>query len=182
MSTRSMVIIKISKEMQGKTINLILSGKWDNEINKSLINKNVTIEIPTNKKYMAIYVHYDGYTDGVGAEVNKIAYDRLKETMYKGDRSSLYNDDLESSLYINREETTNVRPHFFKTMKDAIQYAINSWCEYIYYKDINITYGCSVYYDCKTKYGKRKFYKIVTDFHFHKLEDNKLCGEEYLFE
>ena len=52
----------------------------------------------------------------------------------------------------------------------------------VFVVDLGMIYRCLMrdYRDIVDAYAYID--KIVTDFHFHKLEDNKLCGEEYLFE
>lgn len=169
MSTGSFVVIKVAKEMKGKEVKFTLNGQWDSEKHEDVKGKEITIKVPKTKKYMGIYVHWDGYPSGVGTEVAKIPLNELTDTMYKGDRSSLAANDMESALYLNRGEK-NVMPHFFKDLKEAVQYAANSWCKYVYFKTENRTYGISIYNDCEIENSKGNQYKkIVLNFHGHEL-------------
>ena len=173
MSTRSFVLVKVAKKMLGKEVRFILNGQWDNEKHNEVKDKEIIVKIPKDKKYMGIYVHHDGYPSGVGTEVSKIPLNELIETMYKGDRSSLYSNDMESDLYLNRGEE-HVTPHFFNDLKEAIQYADNSWCEYVYIKEEDKTYGISICDDCNTEKSKEnQFENILLDFCVHKVIKGK---------
>lgn len=82
-------------------------------------------------KCRAIYVHFDGYLSGVGAELQGYIYQaEVEELIEGGDRSS-----LTDGLYKDRGET-GVDPVVYATFDELFDAADGSWAEWYYvFKD-----------------------------------------------
>jgi hypothetical protein len=91
-----------------------------------------TIALATTEGFKAIYCHWDGYPEGVGATL-KSFYSTLEQAdalIEKGDLSSL-GDTLEASeFYADRGEELKVET--FKSDADWLEWANNCGCEYAY--------------------------------------------------
>lgn len=98
----------------------------------------------------AVYVHWDGYLEGVGADLQRYkTQEDVEELISHGDRSS-----LESDFYKDRgEEWDSVRPANYYTFADFYDTAYNSGAEY-YYIFRDGVWFCGNTYDgsplCKT--------------------------------
>ena len=95
-----------------------------------------TIGIVTTEGFRAVYCHWDGYPEGVGATL-KSSYSTLEQArslVEKGDLSSL-GDTLESSeFYTSRGEELKVET--FKSESDWLEWASACSCEYAHlFKD-----------------------------------------------
>jgi hypothetical protein len=91
-----------------------------------------TIALDTTEGFMAIYCHWDGYPDGVGATLKSFysTFDQVKSLIEKGDLSSLC-ESLESSVfYTSRGEELRVAT--FKSESEWLEWGSNCGCEYAY--------------------------------------------------
>lgn len=101
MSTRSLIWLEVKEEDKGKTFrpNLSLVGKPvgcvdDVTDDRREMTETDIAEIPslvTDKKYVGIYHHWDGYPEGVGEVlVNEFnTYEKVLNLMTFGDESSI---------------------------------------------------------------------------------------------
>ena len=72
MGTHARIIAEIPNEMNGKTFS------FKNDENYKYCTPDT--EIPNDAKYVSVYVHWDGYEDGVGKELTK-DYNDFKDIM-----------------------------------------------------------------------------------------------------
>jgi len=100
----------------------------------------------------AIYVHFDGYLDGVGAELQKYTTQAaVEELISHGDRSR-----LDGGYYKDRGED-NVDPIEYDSFEDLFEACNDSWGEWYYiFKD-------GTWY-CGNTYRDNKFYKRLTPY------------------
>lgn len=91
-----------------------------------------TIALETAEGFKAIYCHWDGYPEGVGATLKSFysTSEQADALIEKGDLSSL-GDTLESSqFYADLGEDLKVET--FKSSSDWIEWASACNCEYAY--------------------------------------------------
>ena len=88
------------------------------------------VGVMVGDKCRAVYVHWDGYLEGVGAELQGYTtQEEVLELVAGGDMSSL------GDYYKDRGET-GVEPKEFATFDEFYDYANESWAEYYYiFKD-----------------------------------------------
>ena len=90
MSTTSTIYVKVRKEDKGKALKCDLSKvilNLDNsfKIKKEEIERKIT-PIKLDKDYIRIYVHWNGYVDGVGRELlNNYDYEKALNLILLGD-------------------------------------------------------------------------------------------------
>lgn len=102
----------------------------------------------------AVYVHWDGYLDCVGNDLQAYkTQEEVEELISHGDRSS-----LESDFYKDRGEAWDeVRPSNYYTFESFFNSCVDSGGEYYYiFKD-------GVWY-CGNTYGGERLYKTLTPF------------------
>lgn len=124
MSTTSTIYVKVRKEDKGKALKCDLSKitlSFNNpfKIKKEEIERKIT-PIKLDKDYIRIYVHNDGYVDGVGRELlNNYDYEKALNLILLGDESSIIG---ECKPYVGRtdypEEWEDIKP---MTMYDVEQ-------------------------------------------------------------
>jgi hypothetical protein len=100
------------------------------------------VGVMVGNKCRAVYVHWDGYLSGVGAELQEYATQaEVLELIAGGDRSS-----LTDGFYKERGET-GVDPTEYETFEEFYEAVDSCWGEYYYvFKD-------GVWY-CGDTYGK----------------------------
>ena len=98
----------------------------------------------------AIYVHYDGYLDGVGADLQAYTtQDSVEEMISHGDRTS-----IEGPYYKDRGDD-NVAPQIYKDFAEFFEAANDVWCEWYYiFKD-------GIWY-CGNTYSNSELYGTLT--------------------
>jgi len=103
-------------------------------------------------KCRAVYVHFDGYLEGVGAELQSYTEQAEVEALLEdGDRSS-----LDGGFYSERGET-GVEPRDYETFAKFFEAVENCWGEWYYvFKD-------GVWY-CGNTYGGDALYKKLTPY------------------
>ncbi len=103
-------------------------------------------------KCRAIYVHFDGYLEGVGAELQGYTEQaEVEELIADGDRSS-----LDGGFYKDRGET-GVDPTDYATFEEFYDAVEGCWGEWYYvFKD-------GVWY-CGNTYAGSKLYKTLTPY------------------
>ena len=116
MSTTSTIYVKVRKEDKGKALKCDLS-KVSLNLNNSFRIKVEEIErkitpIKLDKDYIRIYVHNDGYVDGVGYELlTNYDYEKALNIILLGDESSIIG---ECKPYVGRtdypEEWEDIKP------------------------------------------------------------------------
>lgn len=90
----------------------------------------------------AVYVHFDGYLEGVGAELQNYKTEaQVKELIAPGDRSS-----LTDGFYADRGET-DVEPQQYTDFRKFLDDVGKSWAEYYYVFKDGVWYVGSKYYD-----------------------------------
>ena len=89
------------------------------------------VGVMVGEQCRAIYVHYDGYLSGVGAELQDYKTQaEVEELIADGDRSS-----LTDGFYKERGET-GVNPKDYATFNKLFEAADGSWAEWYYvFKD-----------------------------------------------
>ena len=89
------------------------------------------VGVMVGDKCRAVYVHWDGYLEGVGAELQGYTTQADVEALIApGDRSS-----LDGPYYSERGET-DVEPRDYATFDEFYDAADGSWAEYYYvFKD-----------------------------------------------
>jgi len=89
------------------------------------------VGVMVGDKCRAVYVHWDGYLEGVGAELqNYTTQEEVEELIADGDRST-----LDSGFYKDRGET-GVGPRTYATFEKFLDAADGCGAEYYYiFKD-----------------------------------------------
>ena len=89
------------------------------------------VGVMVGNKCRAVYVHWDGYLEGVGAELQDYTTQaEVEELISHGDRSS-----LGDGYYKDRGED-GVEPRDYATFDEFYEAADGSWAEYYYvFKD-----------------------------------------------
>jgi hypothetical protein len=89
------------------------------------------VGVMVGSKCRAVYVHWDGYLDGVGAGLQGYTtQEEVEALIAPGDRSS-----LEEGFYADRGET-GVAPTEYDTFAEFYEAAEGCWAEYYYiFKD-----------------------------------------------
>ena len=98
----------------------------------------------------AIYVHYDGYLEGVGADLQDYTtQDSVEQMISQGDRTSLHGP------YYKDRGDDNVKPQDYKDFTEFFEAADGAWCEWYYiFKD-------GVWY-CGNTYSESELYGTLT--------------------
>lgn len=102
MGTRSNIIVKVKK----KDIGRVLSHEFKGE----------KYETKIEKPYIGIYCHWDGYTDGVGAELfeHYNDYEKVLELISGGSASAINGNKADYYMAWDRDETWSLnRPKQF---------------------------------------------------------------------
>ena len=116
MSTTSTIYVKVRKEDKGKALKcdlskITLSFNTPFNIKVEEIERKIT-PIKLDKDYIRIYVHWDGYVDGVGYELlTNYDYEKALNLILLGDESSIIG---ECTPYVGRtdfpEEWEDIKP------------------------------------------------------------------------
>lgn len=108
------------------------------------------VGVMQGNKCRAVYVHFDGYLEGVGAELQGYATQaEVEELISHGDRSS-----LDGGYYKDRGED-DVAPRDYESFEEFFDACHDSWGEWYYvFKD-------GVWY-CGNTYSGSKLYKRLT--------------------
>ena len=110
------------------------------------------VGVMVGDKCRAVYVHWDGYLSGVGAELQSYTTQaEVEELISHGDRSS-----LEDGYYKDRGEK-GVEPTDYDTFAEFFEAVEGCWGEFYYiFKD-------GVWY-CGNTYGGDALYKKLTPY------------------
>ncbi len=110
------------------------------------------VGVMVGDKCRAVYVHWDGYLDGVGAGLQGYTTQtEVEELISHGDRSS-----LEDGYYSERGED-GVEPQEYATFDEFFESVEGCWGEWYYvFKD-------GVWY-CGNTYGSDPLYKKLTPY------------------
>ena len=110
------------------------------------------VGVMVGDKCRAVYVHWDGYLEGVGAELQEYTTQaEVEELISHGDRSS-----LTEGFYKDRDET-DVDPQDFDTFNEFFINCQDAWGEWYYiFKD-------GVWY-CGNTYEGSKVYNTLTPY------------------
>ena len=124
------------------------------------------VGVMVGDKCRAVYVHWDGYLEGVGAELQGYTtQEEVLELVAGGDMSSL------GDYYKDRGET-GVEPKEFATFDEFYDYANESWAEYYYvFKD-------GVWY-CGDTYGATPISKKLVAYKDALVAVDEAKDEEY---
>lgn len=102
------------------------------------------IGIRTKNGYRCVYVHYDGYLDGVGAELQDyVTESEVEDLISYGDRSSL-DCDYYSALGENWED---IEPREYNTFEEFFTTCIDSGAEWYYIFREGVWYCGNTYMD-----------------------------------
>lgn len=106
------------------------------------------IGIRIDDKIRAVYVHFDGYLEGVGSELQEYtSTEKVEELISYGDRSTL------TSGYYRDQGETDVDPETYDSFEDFFTACQDSWIEWFYVFDNGIWY-CGNTYEDDTLYKK----------------------------
>jgi hypothetical protein len=110
------------------------------------------VGVMVGDKCRAVYVHWDGYLEGVGAELQEYTTQaKVEELISHGDRSS-----LTEGFYKDRGET-DVDPQVFDTFNEFFITCQDAWSEWYYiFKD-------GVWY-CGTIHEHSNLYATLTPY------------------
>ena len=98
------------------------------------------VGIKTERGIRAIYVHWDGYLDGVGKDLQAYTTQtEVEELISHGDRSS-----LDGGYYRDRGET-DVDPIEYANFDEFFEACDGSWGEYYYVFDNGVWYCGKTY-------------------------------------
>lgn len=138
MSTRSCIIVKVNKEDIGKVKSFqesLIKGleSWGNGEAKDGYFPNVTL----HGQYIAVYCHWDGYLEGVGAELKEHynTYEKALNLVLGGSISSINNGNVMYYTTRKGEDWDYLKPIPFKTLAQIKKSGDYSWCEYFYVFD-----------------------------------------------
>lgn len=125
MSTTSTIYVKVRKEDKGKALKcdlskITLSFNTPLKIKKEEIERKIT-PIKLDKDYIRIYVHWDGYVNGVGYELlTNYDYEKALNLILLGDESSIIG---ECTPYVGRtdypEEWEDIKPMTLENVKQG---------------------------------------------------------------
>jgi hypothetical protein len=89
------------------------------------------VGVMVGDKCRAVYVHWDGYLEGVGAELQEYrSQQEVEELISYGDRSTL------TDGYYQERCETNVEPKEYSTFNELYKICDDNWIEYYYiFKD-----------------------------------------------
>lgn len=113
------------------------------------------VGVMVGDKCRAVYVHWDGYLEGVGAELQGYTTQaEIEELISHGDRSS-----LTEGFYKDRGET-DVDPQDFDTFNEFLITCEDASCEYYYIWKDGVWY-CGDTYGRTTISGKLVPYSVA---------------------
>jgi len=86
--------------------------------------------------YYGIYVHLDGYPEGVGKILKEYYCDKnnVMKLISHGDASYL-GKNLNECRFYHRDQNSPLYMGVFDSLEEAFEYYKNSWCEYAYVYD-----------------------------------------------
>ena len=100
------------------------------------------VGVMVGDKCRAVYVHWDGYLEGVGAELQDYTTQAaVEELISHGDRSS-----LEDGYYKDRGED-GVEPQEYDSFDEFYDACEGSWCEWYYIFKDGVWYCGNTYGD-----------------------------------
>lgn len=116
MATRARIIAEIPNEMKGKTF----SFKND----KDYKYRTPDTTIPNDAKYVSVYVHWDGYEDGVGKELlnDYTNFDDIMEGIMCGGDCSCIGTPYHAW---RDEDFDDTKPKFTSTLDDIYEEEYN---------------------------------------------------------
>jgi hypothetical protein len=149
MATRARIIAEIPNEMKGKTF----SFKND----KDYKYRTPDTTIPNDAKYVSVYVHWDGYEDGVGKELlnDYTNFNDIMENIMCGGDCSCIGTPYHAW---RNEDFDDTKPNFTRTLDD------------IYEEEYNYLFTVENKWYVKSDYNKeyapfgKKMKPIRTDF------------------
>lgn len=96
------------------------------------------IAVKRDEGYESIYCHWDGYPEGVGATLNAFYTDedKINELIALGDLSTLGDTtSQEDTISYNRWRDEGTISKNSRTLKELLDTAVSSFCEYVYVWD-----------------------------------------------
>lgn len=86
-----------------------------------------------DKSYDAIYCHFDGYPEGVGAMLleNYNTKELVEKLISNGDMSSI-GETTEKCVFYHRDRGEELNIRSYKTKTELKKAYKDSWCEYLY--------------------------------------------------
>lgn len=156
MSTRSFIIVKVRKEDIGKVMRFnegLLPkplDKWqDKDLEGKVYNdetgKDLCQPVEIGDQFIGIYCHWDGYPEGVGAELTKFFkdYDSVLNLILGGSCSAI--DGGVVRHYANRqdEKWEHLVPSQGKSQAALARLGRSAWAEYAYCFDEDKGWKCA---------------------------------------
>lgn len=94
-----------------------------------------------DKSYDAIYCHFDGYPEGVGAMLleNYNTKELVEKLISNGDMSSI-GGTTEKCVFYHRDRGEELDIGSYKTKAELKKAYKDSWCEYLYVFNKNVWY------------------------------------------
>lgn len=116
MATRARIIAEIPNEMKGKTFSFKNS--------KDYMYNTPDTTIPNDAKYVSVYVHWDGYEDGVGRELlnDYTNFNDIMESIMCGGDCSCIGTPYHAW---RNEDFDDTKPNFTSTLDDIYEEEYN---------------------------------------------------------
>jgi hypothetical protein len=94
--------------------------------------RSLIAKLNQDETFDAVYCHFDGYRDGVGATLsdNYVTEESVKNLISMGDMSTLGKTLDECDFYTNRGEPLKVRRNL--TFEQLMKKSNDMWAEYLY--------------------------------------------------
>lgn len=148
MSTRSFIIVKVRKEDIGKTMKFnegLLPKPLDNWQDKDRegnvwrdeTGQNLCQPVEIKDQFIGVYCHWDGYPDGVGAELltHFRDYNSVLNLIIGGSCSAINNGVVRHYANRQKEKWNYLVPSQGKSQTELARVGRGSWAEYAYVFD-----------------------------------------------
>lgn len=148
MSTRSFIIVKVRKEDIGKVMKFnegLLPKPLDNwqekdhegKVWRDETGQNLCQPVEVKDQFIGVYCHWDGYPDGVGAELltHFKDYNSVLNLIIGGSCSSIDNGVVRHYANRQKEKWEYLLPKQGKSQAELARVGRGSWAEYAYVFD-----------------------------------------------
>lgn len=145
MSTRSFIIVKVRKDDIGKTMKFnegLLPKPLDNWQDKDRegnvwrdeTGQNLCQPVEIKDQFIGVYCHWDGYPDGVGAELltHFKDYNSVLNLIIGGSCSAINNGVVRHYANRQKEKWNHLVPSQGKSRAELARVGRGSWAEYAY--------------------------------------------------
>lgn len=148
MSTRSFIIVKVRKEDIGKVMKFnegLLPKPLDNwqekdhegKVWRDETGQNLCQPVEVKDQFIGVYCHWDGYPDGVGAELltHFKDYNSVLNLIIGGSCSSINGGVVRHYANRQKEKWEYLLPKQGKSQAELARVGRGSWAEYAYVFD-----------------------------------------------